>query len=257
MGTMLADYLSAVAQNHDRVISITAGEYVLVYGGCHGTAAQTAAATASVISGSGLALTKIVEHVPGIASACNATVWGGFATATGSVTVRVAFAATPAVGATYIESETSVDTTSPFYKTGSGSGTTATTPAPALASAAIAADKVKGFFVMRNKTSAATAGNLTLIKAGFVTSPSAGFLIEGGTGLTVTTATASAMTTNYNAGVVFALKAAAGGGGFPSDAAYIWDGSALVACDVYEWDGSSLATSIVLDPYYWDGSTLV
>lgn len=42
-----------------------------------------------------------------------------------------------------------------------------------------------------------------------------------------------------------------------SDAAYIWDGSALVACDVYEWDGSSLATSKVLDPLYWDGSTLV
>lgn len=254
MGTMLADYLSAVAQDHDRVISITAGDYIIVYAGCHGTATQTASATASVISGSGLSLTEIVKDIPGASSRSNAYAWGGFATATGSVTVRVSFAATPAVGATYIESESGIDTTTPFYKTGHGNGTTTTTPSVALGSAAISSDIVKGLFVMRNKTSAATVGTGSLIKAGYTTSPSAGFLIEGGSGLTVSTVDASAMTTNWNAGIAFALQAASGGGGSPSDAAYVWDGSALVACDTYVWNGTSLDQ---VDPYFWDGSTLV
>lgn len=253
MGTMLADYLAATTQNHDRVVSITSGDYIIVYGGCHGSAGAVGATSASVISGSGLALTKIDEALPGAGSRSLAVAYGGFATATGSVTIRVSFSAAPTIGATYIEAESGVDTTTPFYKTGHGDGATATTPAPAFGSALVSSDKAKALFVMRNKTSAATVGNLTLIKAGFTTTPSAGFLIEGGTGLTLTTATASAMTTNWNAGVVFALKAAAAPS-WPTDAAYVWDGSALVACDTYVWNGTSLDQ---VDPYFWDGSTLV
>jgi hypothetical protein len=40
----------------------------------------------------------------------------------------------------------------------------------------------------------------------------------------------------------------------PTDAAYYWDGSALVACDVYWWNGT---TMVQCDPYWWNGTTLV
>lgn len=255
--SVLADYAAAASQNHDRVISVTAGQYITVHAGSTGTSAQTGAPTVSVIAGSGLTLGLIGRRAPGVNTSCMAAVYGGFATATGNVTIRVAFSSAPADAFTYILADTNIDTSTPFYgvtpDSSASNGATATTPSLVLSAAPASADIVRGLFVMRNKTAAATPGSgFASRKNGFHAAPCAGLLLEEATGRTSTSVPASNMGTVYNAGVGYVLKTIPA----PSLPANVfWDSATETFKQVEPlyWDADA-QTFRPLEVLYWDSS---
>lgn len=255
MATLLADYASATTQTLTRSITVTAGQYVVLYAGNTGSVAQSAASSGDTSDHAKLVLTKLQESAGNGSARGIAVAYGGFALTSGTLNVTVTFASSaPADGFSFVYAYDDIDVTDPVYGevNNFGTGDTSLT----LSATPDAADEVCALYSMRNKVADPTSINngMSKVKSGYHATPVAGAILIHATGKTDTAIGMTGQGSVWNAAIGFVLRAAADDPDDPpSDATYVWDGSDLVAADPYYWNGSTLEA---VDAYHWDGSVL-